>query len=109
MQTPLVLGSLLFSCDWYGVLTCVEAATGKVHFSERLGPGGEAFTASPVAAGKNLYFTAEQGNVYVVAVAPQFTPLATNSLNDLCLSTSAVSEGTLFFRTRDKLIAIGRK
>jgi hypothetical protein len=35
--------------------------------------------------------------------------LATNSLGDLCLSTPAVSEGTLFFRTRDKLIAVGRK
>jgi outer membrane protein assembly factor BamB len=109
MQTPLLFGSMLFSCDWYGVLTCLDAGTGRINYSERLGPGGEAFTASPVAAGENLYFTSEPGNVYVVSAAPQFTMLATNSLGDLCLSTPAVSEGTLFFRTRDKLIAVGRK
>ena len=28
MQTPLLFGSMLFSCDWYGVLSCVEAGTG---------------------------------------------------------------------------------
>jgi outer membrane protein assembly factor BamB len=109
MQTPLLFGSMLFSCDWYGVLSCVEAGTGQVYYSERLGPGGEAFTASPVAAGQNLYFTSEPGNVYVVSANTRFTLLSTNSLGDLCLSTPAVSEGTLFFRTRDKLIAVGRK
>jgi len=109
MQTPLLFDSVLFSCDWYGVLSCVEASTGKIHFSERLGPGGEAFTASPVAAGQNLYFTSEPGNVYVVPAKPTFSVLATNSLGDMCLSTPAISEATLYFRTRDKLIAIGGK
>jgi outer membrane protein assembly factor BamB len=109
MQTPLLFGSMLFSCDWYGVLSCVEAGTGKVCYSERLGPGGEAFTASPVAAGQNLYFTSEPGNVYVVSATATFTVLATNSLNEICLSTPGVSEETLYFRTRDKLIAIGKK
>jgi outer membrane protein assembly factor BamB len=108
MQTPLVFGSMLFSCDWYGVLSCVDVDTGTIHYSERLGPGGEAFTASPVAGGQNLYFTSEPGNVYVVSAQTTFSILATNSLGDMCLSTPAVSEGTVFFRTRDKLIAIGK-
>lgn len=109
MQTPLLYGSMLFSCDWYGVLSCVDSGTGKIHYSERLGPGGEAFTASPVAARENLYFTSEPGKVYVVSANSHFTLLATNSLGDLCLSTPAVSEGAIFFRTRDKVIAIGPK
>src|SRR5262249_46566111 len=28
MQTPLLFGSMLFSCDWYGVLSCVDPVTG---------------------------------------------------------------------------------
>ncbi len=109
MQSPLLFGSMLFSCDWYGILSCVDANTGKNNYSERLGPGGEAFTSSPVAAGENLYFTSEGGNVYVVSATPQFAVVATNSLGDLCLSTPAVSEGAIFFRTRDRLIAIAGK
>ena len=31
--------------------------------------GGQAFTASPVAAGTNIYFASEQGEVFVVAAA----------------------------------------
>ncbi|MBI5768476.1 MAG: PQQ-binding-like beta-propeller repeat protein [Verrucomicrobia bacterium] len=29
MQTPIVVGDLLWSCDWQGILTCVDRATGK--------------------------------------------------------------------------------
>lgn len=107
MQTPIVVDSLLFSCDWNGVLTCLDARTGKMHYSERLASGRQGFTASPVAAKDKVYFTSEQGDVFVVAAKPQFTTIATNQLGDLCLSTPAVANGTLFFRTREKLIAIG--
>ena len=31
---------------------------------------------------------------------------ATNELHETCLATPAISEGTLFFRTREKLIAV---
>ena len=43
------------------------AGDGKysIHYEERLGTGGQGFTASPVAAGDKLYFTGEQGDVFV--------------------------------------------
>jgi outer membrane protein assembly factor BamB len=107
MQTPIVAGPLLWSCDWMGVLTCVDARTGRLHYSERLGKGGQAFTASPVAAKDKLYFTSESGDVFVVATSEKFTVLATNQLGGLCLSTPAVSSGTLFFRTSEQLVAVG--
>jgi outer membrane protein assembly factor BamB len=109
MQTPILVGPLLFSCDWYGVLSCIEAATGELHYSQRLGPGGQAFTASPVAAGGRLYFTSEQGDVYVVDARAEYSVLATNKLGDICLATPAVSGGALLFRTQEKVIAIGDK
>ncbi len=107
MQTPIVVGPLLWSCDWYGVLTCVDARTGHLHYSERLGKGGQAFTSSPVAAKDKLYFTSEGGDVFVVAASEKFTLLSTSRLGGLCLSTPAVSAGTIFFRTTEKLVAVG--
>ena len=36
-----------------------------------------------------------------------FSVTATNTLKETCLSTAAVSDGTLFYRTRHELLAIG--
>ena len=70
---------------------------------------GEGFTASPVSDGRHLYFTSELGNVYVVPASGTFSVVATNTFDETCLATPAVSEGALFYRTRDKLVAVGRK
>src|SRR5262249_55905174 len=66
MQTPLILGDLLSSCSDRGVLKVYEARTGKKQYEQRLGAGTTGFSASPVAAGDKLYFTSEEGEVYVV-------------------------------------------
>jgi outer membrane protein assembly factor BamB len=109
MQTPIVVGSLLFSVDGNGVLTCFDARTGTIHYNERLSGGGQGFTGSPVAANGKLYITGEQGDVFIVPASDKFSVVATNKLGDICLSTPALSRGTAFFRTGEKLIAIGPK
>jgi len=45
----------------------------------------------------------------VLPATNQFSVLATNKLGGLCLSTPAISEDTLFFRTTEKLVAVGFK
>lgn len=109
MQTPIVVGPRLWSCDWYGVLSCIEIESGKRLYSERLGGGGQAFTASPVAAGNHLYFTSEAGDVYVVATGPEFRIEATNHLNGSVLATPAVARGALYFRTTEKIVAVAAR
>jgi hypothetical protein len=49
------------------------------------------------------------GNVFVIPVTDKFSVAASNKLDETFLSTPAISEGALFFRTRSKLIAIGAK
>jgi outer membrane protein assembly factor BamB len=107
MQTPIVVGDFLYGCVDNGILTCFDAKSGTIRYSERLGNGSEGFTASPVSDGKNLYFTSEIGNVYVIPAGGSFTVAATNALGETCLSTAAISDGTLFYRTRHELLAIG--
>ena len=108
MQTPIVVGDLLFGCNDWGVLTCFDAATGVVQYSQRFNSGGQGFTASPVSDGRHIYFTSEQGVVVVVGAASKYSLVATNELHETCLATPAISDGTLFFRTREKLIAVAR-
>jgi outer membrane protein assembly factor BamB len=109
MQTPIIVGDFLYGCVDSGIVTCFEAKSGTVRYSERLGNGSEGFTGSAVSDGRNLYFTSEVGNVYVVPANGSFSVAATNTLNETCLSTAAVSGGTLFYRTRHELLAIGGK
>jgi outer membrane protein assembly factor BamB len=107
MQTPLIYGDYLFSCHVDGVLSCYEARTGKLMYKERLGAGGDGFTASPVASEGKLYFTSERGAVIVVKPAPEFTVLATNQMGEVCMATPAISEDTIYFRTRGHVVAVG--
>jgi outer membrane protein assembly factor BamB len=107
MQTPIVVGDHLYACFDTGVLTCFDAQTGAVQYSERLGGGAEGFSSSPVSDGRNIYFGSELGHVFVVPAGKTFSIVATNALDETCMATPALSAGTLFYRTREQLVAIG--
>jgi len=109
MQSPILVGDLLFACVDNGIVTCFDAKSGKIHYSERLGNGGEGFTASPVSDGRHVFFFSELGKVFVLPVAAKFSIAHTNDLGQTVMATPAISDGTLFIRTQEKLIAIGAR
>ena len=104
MQTPILIGDRIYACNDRGVLTSFNASDGSILFSERL--KGNGFTASPVSDGEHLYVTCEYGEVWVVKLTDTYQQTAINELGDSCLSTPAISDGTLYFRTLNSLIAI---
>ncbi|NRA94998.1 MAG: PQQ-binding-like beta-propeller repeat protein [Planctomycetes bacterium] len=106
MQTPLVHDGLLYACSDGGILSCYDARTGENHYRERLGSGRTGFSGSAVYADGKLYLTGESGEISVVKVGATFELLATNEMGETCMSTPAISEGTLFFRTREHVVAI---
>ena len=106
MQTPLVYGEHLYACSDGGVLSCFEALTGEPVYRERLGGGLAGFSGSAVATDGLLYFSAEDGEVHVVAAGPEFEKVASNDLGETCMSTPALSEGVLYFRTQHHLLAV---
>ena len=107
MQTPIVYGEYLYACGDNGALNCYEARTGKPIYHERLGNGTTGFTASAIAADGKLYFTSENGDIYVVQSGAEFKLLATNAMNETCMATPAVSDGMLIVRTERHVYAIG--
>ena len=108
LSTPIAVGNYVWS-DLDGIVSCFSTSTGQAQYKERIGGGNEGFTASPVAAHDKLYYTGELGDVFVLPATNAFEVLATNKLGGLCLSTPAVSDGVLFFRTTEKLLAIANK
>jgi outer membrane protein assembly factor BamB len=108
MQTPIAVGNWVYGCTDGGVLTCFDGRTGRIVYSERLGVT-QGYTASPVSDGRHLYFAGETGRTIVVPVGEKFSVTATNDLGEICMATPAIADGTIFFRTQKKLIAIGTK
>ncbi len=107
IQTPLIYGDYLYNLRGNGGLFCYHATTGDVVYQEQLGKASS-FSASGVASDGKLYFSSEEGDIFVVKAGPKFDVLGTNIMNDICMATPAISEGTLFFRTRHFLVAIAK-
>ena len=89
-----------------GRLTVHDASTGEVIYRERVG-AGESFSASPVAADGRLYFTTEEGKTYVVRSGPVYKVLAENDLDEVVMTTPAISGGTMIVRGMRHVWALG--
>jgi outer membrane protein assembly factor BamB len=106
MITPLAYGGYFYSCKNNGVLSCYNAATGTKIYQERLGAGTTGFTASPVAGDQKLYFSSEDGEIYVIKAGPKFEVLAKNLMGEVCMASPAISGGTIYFRTKNHVVAV---
>jgi len=104
-NTPslLLVGDELYFVSDAGIASCVDARTGTVHWSERL--GGD-FSASPVFADGRIYFQNESGVGFVVKPGKTFELLAKNDLGERSLATYAVVDSALFIRTAQHLYRI---
>jgi outer membrane protein assembly factor BamB len=101
--SPLLVGEELYLVSDYGVASCLDAKTGKVHWQERLGGN---YSASPVYADGRIYFQSEEGDAVVVKAGKPFEQLAKNSLDERTLASYAAADGALFLRTEAHLYRI---
>lgn len=106
MQTPLVYDEQLYICRDNGIQAAHDVKTGKNIFKQRLGSGSTGFTASPVAADGKIYWSSEEGDVYVVAAGREAKVLATNPMGEVLMASPAISDGRLFFRGQKHLFCI---
>jgi outer membrane protein assembly factor BamB len=95
-SSPIVAGDHLYMASDTGVLSCVEAVTGKLVWQQRL-PGN--YSASPVMAGGLIYFSSEEGVTTVIRPGAAFERVAANVLDAPILASMAVADGSLFVRT----------
>ena len=113
-STPLVYGDYYFTLLDRGFFTVHDALTGEeLYFTEqqvqtqevrrRVGRGGGGFTASPWAYNGMIFLLSEDGDTYVIDTENRFNVVATNSLDEVAMSTPAIAGGSLFIRTRSHL------
>lgn len=101
-----VAEGLLYMAADSGVLSCLDAKTGKVHYEERAcGP----ISASLLHAGGHLYLQDENGQGIVVKPGRQFRVVAKNDLKERALASYAVCGSDLLIRTASQLYRIGMR
>lgn len=89
-----------------GTIRCLDAKTGDVKWTERLGT----YWGSIVMADGLAFVTDQSGKTIVFRPNPEkFDQVAANTLGEHCNSTPAVSDGQIFIRTFENLYCIGKK
>jgi outer membrane protein assembly factor BamB len=109
MCTPLVYRGLVYIVRFNGVLNVFDAKTGDKKYEARLAGATSAFTSSPVANDGKVYISSEDGQVFVITAGSKYEVIAMNEMSTPILATPAISEGRLFLRTGDQIMAIGKK
>jgi len=106
VPTPIVVKDRMFVLSDRGVVTCVEAGSGKVLWKEMI---GGSYYASPVSVNGKIYCASRQGEMVVFEAGPEFRLLARNRLPGKTFSTPAIANGRMYIRVSDSLICLGGK
>jgi outer membrane protein assembly factor BamB len=103
MASPLLVDDLIYMVADESFVTCVEAASGKVVWTERV--GGK-YAASPIYVDGRLYLFDKEGLTTVLKPGRTFEVLGTNKLDSGFMASPAASGKALFLRTRTHLYRV---
>jgi outer membrane protein assembly factor BamB len=104
--SPLLVGDALYLASDDGLLTCLDAKTGRQRYSER---AGKAFSASPVYAGGHIYLIDEEGLASVVKPGEAFDVVAQNRMGERALASPAADGDALLLRTEKALYRVEKR
>ena len=103
----LLIDDLLYMVSSVGMVSCVEAKSGRLIWQERL---GGAYSASPIYADGRIYFFNHEGTATVVQPGRKYAVLAVNKLDgEDFMASPAVAGKALFLRTRTDLYRIEKR
>ena len=105
MPSPILVGNELYVVNDGGILTCVDALSGDLHWRERL--DGE-FSSSPTYAGGLLYFSDRNGVTTVIKPGKSLKVVGKNELDGTAHMASFAALGKSFLvRTEEALYRLG--
>ncbi len=107
VPSSILYGDYLYLMTDRGILTCLDAKTGKLVYEGGRIPVPATFTASPVAFDGKLLLTSEDGDTYVIKAGPKHEVLATNTVGEPVYASPAISDGMIFIRGEKSLFCIG--
>ena len=113
VPTPVLIDGFLYWASDSGYAMCVDAASGKTIFKERLdtkGGKGKPFYAGAVAADGKVIAVSRTAGTFVFEAKPEFKLLSTNVIkgdDSRFQGTPAIVDGQLFLRSDEALYCVG--
>jgi outer membrane protein assembly factor BamB len=101
--SPILVDGLLYMVSDNGKVSCIEAATGKMIWSEKI--SGQ-YSASPIYAGGRIYFFNHTGKTTVIAAGRELRTLAVNELDAGCMASPAIVANAMILRSKTHLYRI---
>jgi outer membrane protein assembly factor BamB len=99
----LLVDDLIFMINDSGIASAVEAKTGEIVWTARVGGN---YSASPVWADGRIYFFSEEGKTTVIEAGREFKVLAENELEDGFMASPAIAGNAFYLRTRTHLYRV---
>jgi outer membrane protein assembly factor BamB len=107
VPSPILYGPYIYLMTDRGLLTCLDAKTGKVQYEGQRVPKPVPFMASPVAYEGMILMTNEEGDTFMIKAGPKHEILRTNSLGEGVAASPAIANHKLFIRGEKNLYCIG--
>lgn len=104
--SPLFYRDRIYTVKDGGILTCIDAATGKAFKSGRV-MGTNNYYASPVAGDGKIYLLSQRGTLSVVSAADQWQVIHSAEFGEECFATPALLDGCIYLRTSGHLYCFG--
>ena len=106
VPSAVVAGGLYFVADDQGTVTCLDLATGKEQWRERVATAR--MRPSPVAADGKVFLTALDGTTFAMKASAEFEVLAKNKLGEDVAASFAAAGGSFFVRGQTHLWKLGK-
>src|SRR5262245_12166117 len=104
--SPLAYGGRVFTIKDSGILSCLDAATGKAQKSGRV-TGTANYYASPVGGDGKVYLLSQRGTLSVVSATDQWQVIHSAEFGEEAYATPALLDGRIYLRTSGHLYCFG--
>lgn len=110
LGTGVAVDGHAYLCDMNGKASCLEMATGKTLWEERLSPSGGkggTWSSATLTADRLVYWMNQSGDTFVFRANPEkFELISRNSLDEPTNSSVVISGGNVILRTDQALWCI---
>jgi outer membrane protein assembly factor BamB len=106
VSTPLLDRGILWIVKDGGIVTKLDAASGRPLQEERV-PAVGSYFASPVTGDDKVYFASQSGTVSIVAAEQQWRIISSRDFHEHIFATPALGPGRLYVRTEQALYCFG--